>query len=207
MSAVSAAPALVVLAAGASERLGQPKALARLRDGPGGSALELLLAAGAALGDSRPLVVAGRDAARIHAGLPAGVERATNERWAEGRTGTVQLALALRPGRDLCLAPVDVPLVPAAVFAALAREWARRGRPARGWLAPCVRVAETRRHGHPLIVGRELLLELDGFPPARALSELRALAAPLLALEVASAAILDDLDTPEDLARLREDSR
>lgn len=199
----TAPPALVLLAAGASARLGQPKALAALRDGPGGSALELLLAAGAVLGDTRPLVVAGRDAALLATRLPAGVELALNVRWAEGRTGSVQLAQTLRPGRDLCLAPVDVPLVPSAVFAALAREWARQERPARGWLAPCVRAGTTSRYGHPLVLGRELLEELRAFPAARPLSDLRALSAPLLALEVASAAILDDLDTPADLARLR----
>jgi len=197
-------PALVVLAAGASERLGEPKALARLRREAPGSPLELLLAAGARLGDERPLVVAGRDHARIAAAAPGTVEVLENPEWHAGRTGGVRLASERRAGRDLCLAPVDVPLVPGDVFAALAEEWMRRGRPARGWLAPCTRRAGQLRHGHPVIVGRELLASLKNFPADRPLRELRALAAPLLALDVENDAILDDLDTPGDLRRLAE---
>jgi CTP:molybdopterin cytidylyltransferase MocA len=201
---MSTGPALVVLAAGASARLGEPKALARLRSEPGGTALELLLAAGAALGDPRALVVSGPDHAAIARSLPAAVEVYVNEDWAAGRTGSVRCAAVLRPGRDLCLAPVDVPLVPAAVFAALASEWERRGRPARGWLAPYVLQAGRQRFGHPVIVGRGLAADLKAFPPQDPLHALRARAAPLLALEVESASIIDDLDTPADLARLRE---
>jgi molybdenum cofactor cytidylyltransferase len=202
-AAAGPGPALVVLAAGASRRLGAPKALARLREGPGGTALELLLAAGAALGDPRPLLVTGRDHAAIAAAAPAHVEVRTNPSWSAGRSGSVQLAAASRPGRDLCLAPVDVPLVPDRVFAALAGEWARSGRPERGWLAPFVVRDGVRRFGHPVVVGRALLVEWKGFPPDRPLHELRARAEPILALEVDSAAILDDLDDPSDLARLR----
>jgi CTP:molybdopterin cytidylyltransferase MocA len=204
---MSTGPALVVLAAGASTRLGEPKALAELAPGPGGTALELLLAAGAALGDARPLVVTGRDHAAIAARLPSGVELAHNSTWSSGRTGSVQLACALRPARDLCIAPVDVPLVPAAVFAALAAEWRARGAPPRGWLAPCVARDGVQRFGHPVLAGRALLAELKDFPPASPLARLRAAADPLWALPVASAAILDDLDTPADLARLRARAR
>jgi molybdenum cofactor cytidylyltransferase len=198
-------PALVVLAAGASARLGEPKALVRLRAGPGGRALELLLAAGARLGGGRPLVVTGRHHAEIAAAAPPGVELLENARWSAGRTGSVQCALARRPGRDLCLAPVDVPLVPGDVFAALAEEWARRGSPARGWLAPCRVAADgARAFGHPVVVGRALLADLKDFPPDRPLAELRGRAQPLLALVVESAAILDDLDEPADRARLAD---
>lgn len=196
-------PALVVLAAGASTRLGQTKALARLHEGAGGTALELLLAAGAALGDALPLVVSGHEHAAIAGIAPAGVELRQNENWSAGRTGSVGCAVRHRPDRDLCLAPVDVPLVPAEVFAALAEEWSRHGAPQNGWLGPCVLQGELRRFGHPVILGRGLARALKGFPPTRPLAALRAQAAPLLALVVASLAILDDLDTPADLARLR----
>ena len=199
----SRGPALVVLAAGASTRLGETKALARLADRPGGTALELLLAAGAALGDARALVVTGSAHAAIAAAVPPGIEVRQNELWSAGRTGSVRFAASMRPGRDLCLASVDAPLVPVEVFAALAEEWSSRGAPARGWLGPCVMQDGARRFGHPVILGRELAETLKGFPAERPLSALRARAEPLLALEVASAAILDDLDSPADLARLR----
>lgn len=200
--------ALVVLAAGASERLGQPKALVEL--GQDASALALLLAAGASLGDPRPLVVTGRD----HAALRAHVEQrglraelCLNPDWHAGRSGSVCCAVRQRAGRDLCLAPVDVPLVPASVFVALAAEWLRRGRPGRGWLGPCVRRGGTQHFGHPVIVGRDLARTLQDFPLDAPLSALRARAAPLLALAVTSPEILDDLDTPADLARLRRRRR
>lgn len=195
-------PALVLLAAGASERLGQPKALARLRAEAPGSPLELLLAAGAALGDPCPLVVVGPAANAIRAALPPGIDTCSNREWRAGRTGSARVAVEARPGRDLCLAPVDVPLVAHEVFALLADEWLRLGAPPRGWLAPFVVQGEVRRYGHPVILGRELASELKGFPPDRPLHQLRALAQPLAAVEVTSTAILDDLDTPADLERL-----
>jgi len=196
------APALVLLAAGASERLGEPKALVRLRPERPGSPLELLLAAGASLGDTRPLVVVGPAAKAVAAVLPPGVDSVVNRDWSAGRTGSVRVAVEARPDRDLCLAPVDVPLVPAEVFAALAAEWRRLGEPARGWLAPFVTESGVPRHGHPIVVGRELLGDVKELPPDRPLRELRARARPLAAIEVASAAILDDLDTRADFERL-----
>jgi hypothetical protein len=58
-----------------------------------------------------------------------------------------------------------------------------------------------------VLVGHALLLALKEFPPSRPLSALRALAAPLLALPVEELAVLDDLDTPADLARLQARAR
>jgi CTP:molybdopterin cytidylyltransferase MocA len=123
------------------------------------------------------------------------------------------LARALRPGCDLCLAPVDVPLVPERVFTALAACWRAQGSPAEGWLAPYLAAAadpetssaakhRSPRFGHPVIVGRELAARVQDLAPERPLSELRARARPLLALEVDAREVLDDLDTEADLARL-----
>src|SRR5215207_3308703 len=91
--------------------------------------LALLARAAALLPDRPGLVVAGQDHDAIAAALPAGFELARNEDWAGGRTGSVALARGLRPSCDLCLAPVDVPLVPERVFAALAACWRAQGSP------------------------------------------------------------------------------
>jgi len=201
-----APPALVLLAAGASARLGQPKALASLAAGPGGTPLERLLLAGGRLGDPRALLVTGPDHALLAAFVAArglAVELLHNAGWSAGRTGSVACAARARPGRDLCIAPVDVPLVPESVFAALAAEWRARGAPPRGWLGPCVEQAGTRRFGHPVLIGHALLRELEGAAPGAPLTALRARAAPLLALVQPDLEILDDLDTPADLERLR----
>jgi CTP:molybdopterin cytidylyltransferase MocA len=188
-------PAIVILAGGASTRLGSCKALADL--GGGATPLSELARAGA------ELVVAGAHAAEIRAALPRGLELALNADWKSGRLSSVQCAVRSRPGRDLCLAPVDVPLVPAEVFGALAQAWDDWGAPARGWLAPWVLAGGRRAHGHPVVLGRELLLELLDAPAARPLKEFRARAEPLLEIEVRSPAILDDLDSPADLAQMR----
>jgi len=189
-------PALVILAAGASERLGECKALARIG---ATCALSNLLGAGVGIDFSLPLVVAGADFDSITEFSPATCEVAFNPSWRTGRTSGVRLARELRPGRDLCLAPVDVPLVPASVFDALERAWSAAAAPPRGWLAPRFR----GHFGHPIVVGRNLLAELDLLPADAPLRELRALAEPLLAIDVDSERVLDDLDTPADLERLR----
>lgn len=198
--------ALVVLAAGEGRRLGTDKALVRLRDEEPSTPLGMLLAAGAGLGPP-PLVVTGRHHEAIARAFPpgshGGIELARNAAWAEGRTGGVQLARERRRGCDLCVAPVDVPLVPRPVFRALAEAWEDAGSPARGWLAPCHVDDGERRHGHPIVVGRALADELASWPAHRPLRELRDAAAPLWDVAVAWAEILDDLDEPADLERLR----
>jgi CTP:molybdopterin cytidylyltransferase MocA len=200
-------PALVVLAAGASTRLGESKALVELRPGRGGTALEVLLEAGAALGDPHPLVISGRDHASLEQRLGEHVELRFNERWAEGRLGSLWRALEARPGRDLCVAPVDVPLVSAAVFAALREEWLRNGAPSQGWLAPFVWRAGERAFGHPIVIGQALARIGKDFPPDSPLRLLRERARPRFALATSDEAILDDLDTREDLERLRRVAR
>ena len=186
---------VVILAAGESARLGEPKALARI--GPR-TALAHLAAAASAI-DPRPIVVAGAHADRIERELPQGCVLALNPNWRAGRLAGIAVARELAGFTDLCLAPVDVPLVEAQVFEALANAWRDAGEPPEGWLAP--RSAPSGRHGHPVIAGRALLARLEGVSILR---ELRAAARPLLEVEVASIAVLDDVDTPEDLLRLRE---
>ena len=196
-------PALVIPAAGASSRLGTCKALVRLRDAEPATPLALLLEAGACFDAVAPLIVTGADHEAIAAAAPAGCEVLLNPDWQAGRTGGIRLAAEHRPGRDLCLAPVDTPLVPAAVFEALLAAWLAAGSPARGWLAPFAPRSAGERTGHPVVVGRELLSDLAAFEPSRTLRDLRAGADPLWREAVASAAIHDDLDTPSDVAALR----
>ncbi len=192
-------PSLVILAAGASSRLGAPKALARIGTQ---TVLERLLESGAVFDRDPPLVVAGRhhdEITRLLGSRP--VEVLHHRDWAAGRTGGLQAAIARRSGRDLCIAPCDVPRVPRAVFEALRGAWIAARAPERGWLSPAVRKEGRLRFGHPVVLGRGLLQEVLSFPPDRPLRELRAGAVPLLSLEVDDPSILDDLDEPDDLAR------
>ena len=189
--------ALVILAAGESSRLGECKALARI--GPR-TAIEHLLRESAGLFDGRTLVVTGIHHAAIDALLSAQVECLFHAGWRLGRTGGIALARTARREQALCLAPVDCPLVPRAVFAALLDAWARALRPERGWLAP----RHALRDGHPVLVGPGLALGIEDLGSATSLRELRGGARPQLSLEVDCPAIHDDLDTPADLARLRQ---
>ena len=109
------APAFVILAAGASTRLGEHKALAELRGEP---AIAHLLRAGLALEDPAPLVITGADEGAIERTLRAlsvgdrlSPELVHNPNWSDGRGSGLMLAASLRAGRDLCVAPVDCPLV------------------------------------------------------------------------------------------------
>jgi molybdenum cofactor cytidylyltransferase len=192
-------PSLVLLGAGLSRRLGEPKALVDLA---GSTPLARLWRAARAHCDGQALVVVGASTmgARLEANLPPAARVILNPDPDRGRTGSVQLAARAAPGRDLLLAPLDVPLVPSRVFAHLARAWAEAGAPERGWLAP--RTADGR-HGHPILVGRALAEDLSLLAPDEALSTLRTRAAPLWAIEVDSPRIHDDLDSPADLALLR----
>jgi len=199
-------PRLVILAAGASQRLGRCKALVQLGKGTDSTPLASLAKAGREAGGEAALVITGKH----HGEIAAFVERAgldvellRNEDWAAGRTGSVRAAQGALSGRDLLLAPVDVPRVPARVFAALWAGWRKAGAPARGWLAPCFRSGERMGYGHPVLLGRGLLERLGqawGQAPLRAL---RKFAEPCWGVEVDSGAILEDLDTPTDLARMR----
>ncbi|MEM7518303.1 MAG: NTP transferase domain-containing protein, partial [Planctomycetota bacterium] len=161
-----------------------------------------------------PLVVSGFHHLEIAEELRGlgNVDLVRNRRWRSGRSGSFVRAIRARRGRDLCLAPVDVPLVPGTVFDALHEAWISAGAPPRGWLAPknapvSSGAQGTPRFGHPLVLGRELLEEfstrVEREGPDMPLRSLRATAEPLLSLEVDSPRILDDLDTPQDLELLR----
>lgn len=193
---------VVILAAGASRRLGEPKALVPLTSAPGDVPLFRLLDAARSAGADDVVVVTGRHDREIRRALELRADAARvihNVAWADGRTGSVAAAVRAHPGRDLLLAPVDVPLVPAEVMRVLVEAWTELGNPARGWLAPEFEGA----FGHPVLVGRELAREVTSESPDRPLKELRARAEPLSFRSVTSARILDDLDTPDDLLRLQ----
>jgi CTP:molybdopterin cytidylyltransferase MocA len=207
-------PALVLLAAGASTRLGTCKALVDLG---GRTPLERLLAAGACFDGAPPLVVTGAHHGEIARALPPGVEALRNPRWEDGRTGGVALAVRARAGLDLVIAPVDVPLVPAEVFEDLLDAWHDLADPAHTWLGPFVDLGRPGRpkprFGHPVVVGGAVLSRLvdqeKDFParpdanPIHTLRDLRLSAREVVSIGVENTAILDDLDTLADLARLR----
>jgi len=198
-----ARPLVVILAAGAGRRLGQPKGAADLLGGSTLFHLQQSARFGAGPGFDG-VVVTGAHAERLRRQLALGFREVHCPTWERGRTGSLAAAAASHPGRDLCVAPVDVPCVPPAVFRALFEAWKDGGAPKRGWLAPNASDGQRRRFGHPLILGRDIAGELPRADPDRPLREWRGAADPVWSVPVASPAVLDDLDRPGDLRALRE---
>lgn len=188
--------AAIVLAAGRATRMGEPKVLLRLG---GRTLLAHVLAAGQASRCDAVVVVAGPNAAEVRREAePFGARVVDNPRYAEGMATSLAAGIAALP--PACEAAVillgDQPRVSAAAIDRLIDTYRATGKPM--LLSRYGDVA-----GAPALFGRLL------FPEAAALTGdagARRLAArhPDWVTEVPLAADEAwDIDTPEDLARLR----
>ena len=187
----------MLLAAGGSRRLGQPKQLVRHR----GRALLLhaVAAARGALPGAPVIVVIGACALRVRAVLKRARCRAlvvANPRWQEGMATSLRVGLAAAPrtARAALVLLVDQPHVGAAQVARLLRAWRRR---------PGLTAAARydNRLGVPAVLPRRrwrALKALRGDQGARAL--LRG-GEPSTLVDMPEAAL--DIDTPADLRGLR----
>jgi CTP:molybdopterin cytidylyltransferase MocA len=193
--------ALVVLAAGASSRMGAagPKALVRGPDGR--SFLERVSQSARAGGAGQVVVVLGPPhGAEIRRALPPGSSSAWNPLPDRGMLSSVQAGIAALPAAATAalIWPVDVPLVePETVRAILA---AHPGK----IVIPCVRDPKGKlRGGHPLRIPRARFAELAALDPELGLKALiEARPDEVERLEVADRGILVDVDTPDELGRL-----
>jgi molybdenum cofactor cytidylyltransferase len=187
--------AAIILAAGASARMGRPKALLPFA---GESFLDRLIGVYASHCDP-VLVVLGHGAESISAGLERSAQAAfvLNPRPERGQLSSLQCALRLVPAQSglILFTPVDAPAVQPGTIAALIAAW--RGDPG----APLVAPRHTGRHGHPLGLSRALLAEFLALaPPATAREVVRRHRDATLYVDVADPGVLWDVDTPEDLA-------
>ncbi|PRP93255.1 Nicotine blue oxidoreductase [Enhygromyxa salina] len=189
----------LVLAAGASSRMGRAKALVEL-DGRSfvNAGIELLRAAGCEL----VLVVDG--AHRLDPESLAGARLVHNSRWRDGPLSTLQLglrqALARTPELDGLVAHhVERPRVRAQTVRALLEAHARE--PGGLW-----QPTHLGRSGHPMLWPRGLFSQLLALDPARDTARVlvRGAAAGLRRkLEVDDPGVLDNIDTPAQLQRVR----
>jgi molybdenum cofactor cytidylyltransferase len=190
--------ACVVLAAGASRRLGQPKQLLQLN----GESLLRRTARLAHAGGFRPvLVVCGHERERMRTEL-SGLDVAVvaNDAWSEGMSGSIRVGLAAVP--EVCtgalLLASDQPALDAILLEHLRA--AHLEHP-----APVIACAYSDLLGIPALFPRALFAELLGLQGDRGAGAwLRAHRDEVHALPFPEGAL--DLDTPDDVARWRERS-
>lgn len=187
----------VVPAAGASARMGRPKALLDL----GGRSFVHRVVGSLADGGCDPVLVVvarGDDAVAAEA-RAAGARALVNPDPGEGPVTSLRLALAhLDAGVDaIAYLPVDHPLVTPATVALLLAE-------ARAAGAPLTLPMRGARRGHPAIFGRALFAELadPGLAGgARTVVHRHLAEARLVAVD--DPGVIADIDTPEAYAAAR----
>lgn len=188
----------VLLAAGASRRMGQPKALLQL----GGQTLLARV--------TRTAEQAGAQTFSAVVGPPHGLEIraahtpsfsphdfiwAWNDQPERGMLSSVQAGLRHLPDGVLgaLIWPVDIPFVAVTTVRALLG----------ANLSQLIIPVHRGRGGHPLWLPRALFGETLSLPPEEGLRALRNRHPPLR-FEVEDEKVLHDLDTPEDLAQLTQ---
>jgi molybdenum cofactor cytidylyltransferase len=186
----------VVLAGGASTRMGAPKALLEVDGVP---AVLRVVGAYREVG-VEPLVVLGHDAGPVARLLEEhGVRAVVNERHAEGMFSSVRCGARELDGgtRAFFVHPVDCVLVRPETVAQLARSEAA------GRAVVCPLFEGGR--GHPPLLPVALRETILTGAPAGGLRELLQ-GAGVHDVPVGDPRVLDDMDRPADLARLREES-
>ena len=186
----------IVLAAGASSRMGRPKALL---DFDGKSALQLALEA--VRGFAKPIVVLGPNHPEIRARVALGHVRVMlNLDVDSGQTASLRAALAILP-QDVdafFFMPVDVPLVTAADVARLVEAYRAEPDPGKSIFIP----SHDLKRGHPVLCRRELAAEFLALPPGGSARDIvNRVPARVAYVVYPEAYVLMDMDTPEDYVR------
>lgn len=192
----------IVLAAGASSRMGRPKAGLVL--GPGGRTfLQAVVDTFRGAGVSSVAVVAGAhpEAVRGAVAMAEGLTVVEHPGWAAGQLSSLLAGLdhVDAPAVEAVIVTlVDVPLVRVETVRTLLDRWRTSG-------APIVRPAVGHRHGHPVIFDRTTFAALRAAPlDVGPKAVVRAFADRLLDVPTDDAAVLRDFDTPDDYRHLAD---
>ncbi len=190
--------AAVILAAGASTRLGQPK---QFLDWNGESLLRRAVRAASAAGCAPVLVVTGAASERIMAELDGTLaDIVPNPAWERGlgssiRAGVQHLVSLARPPAAVVLLTCDQPFVNVTVITGLIHAWRENQR-------PMVASAYAGTRGVPALFDRSCFSDLSALrDDAGAKTLLHAFGA--MVTEVPFPAGTFDIDTPHDYARAK----
>lgn len=182
----------LVLAAGESRRMGRQKLLL-----PFGERTVVEAVVATALGSraDRVTVVLGADATDVRKKLEtSGAAFAVNEEYERGMLSSVQAGFKALPADTEAVVVMlgDQPFLPAAVVDAVIGAYRESGK---GIVIPVFR----GRRGHPVLVDMKYRDNVLGLDPADGLRQLmRAHPGDIIEVEAEDAAILRDMDTPED---------
>ena len=186
----------IILSAGASRRMGTPKALLQFR---GETFLDRLVRTFTAVCDPI-IVVVGEHADKIRSGILRGrdVLFAVNPDPDRGMLSSLQCGLALVP-RDAEAAmflPVDHPHLEISTIETLAARL-------RADRAPVIVPTYAREHGHPVCIAPPLIDELLALPPEAKASDVIHRHVPrTIYVEVQDPAVVTDVDDPGAYADL-----
>jgi CTP:molybdopterin cytidylyltransferase MocA len=189
----------VVLAAGYSSRIGRPKPLLPL---PGGTVLSRVIGTCREAGLDPIRVVVGHRGGEIasHIGrAPVGI--VWNDRYPDGQTSSLQAGFRALPpttGGAVLLYPVDYPAVDSGVIRALVAAYRAEG------TAHIYLPTFEGQRGHPFLIDLSIRGEFLALPPGTpGRSVVRRDPARVHEVPVGTDAVLHDLDSPGDYARLR----
>jgi molybdenum cofactor cytidylyltransferase len=189
--------AAIVLAAGASTRMGTPKAL--LEHG-GEPFLTGILKAAYAAGVHRRVAVVGYFADKILSTIDLdGVQVVLSASLEAGPIGSIRAGIAAvvnHPVDGILVWPVDRPRVRVETVRMLAGAFEESG-------GPIVRPSFGGRHGHPVIFARSLFGELNEAPDREgARVVVHRDPSRVIDVRVDDPAIVEDINTPADYQRL-----
>jgi molybdenum cofactor cytidylyltransferase len=193
----------IVLAAGASSRMGSLKALLKVSlSGPPETFVDRLIRLLAAH-CSPVVVVLGAQAETIRAGIVRQSQAVLvmNERHSQGQLSSLQCGLRAVPqnAAGVLFTPVDFPTVRAETIAGLVSAFHEEPE------ALLVIPRHLGKHGHPVCCARELVPEFLALPPeAQAREIIHRHMARARFVDVDDAGVLRDVDDPEAYSKLSE---
>jgi molybdenum cofactor cytidylyltransferase len=183
----------IILAGGASRRMGTPKALLQY----GGQTFLDRLIGVLEFAGSEVIVVVGAHAKLIQSAARRRAHFVVNAEWELGQLSSLQCALSVLPANldAVMFMPVDCPAIEASTPAALLQNFA----PGIDFVIP----RYERRRGHPVLFDSKIAAEFLALPPdGSARDVVHRYVASTRYVDVADPGILRDIDEPADYEAL-----